>query len=127
MITVDFKNRTPIYEQLKSNIQKLILSGALAPNEQLPSVRALSVELGINPNTIQRAYSELEKEGIVYITPGRGCFVSEDTASITENKKKEISERLTLLLRDAKALAIPLDLVMEKIQSIYSEKEEDGQ
>ena len=75
MIHVDFKDRTPIWEQLTRNITHLVVSGVLAPNEQLPSVRQLSGELGINPNTIQRSYRQLEMEGWIATVPGKGCFV----------------------------------------------------
>ena len=65
VITVDTRDRKPIYEQLTENIRRLVLQGILQPNEQLPSVRALAVELAINPNTIQKAYAELERQGII--------------------------------------------------------------
>ena len=64
VITVDTRDRKPIYEQLTENIRRLVLQGVLQPHEQLPSVRALAVELAINPNTIQKAYAELERQGI---------------------------------------------------------------
>ena len=76
MIILDYQDRRPIYEQIVEKFQALILSGALPPDSQLPSVRRLAMELSINPNTIQRAYAQLEKEGFVYPVKGRGNFVS---------------------------------------------------
>ena len=75
MIIIDYNDKRPIYEQIVDRIQNLILSGALAPDTKMPSVRALAVELSINPNTIQRAYAELERNGFLYTVKGRGNFV----------------------------------------------------
>ena len=78
MIQLNYRDSRPIYEQIKDSFRKLIISGAMAPNEKLPSVRTLAVELSINPNTIQRAVNELESEGYVYSIPGKGSFVCPD-------------------------------------------------
>lgn len=72
MIILDYQDRRPIYEQIVEKFQALILSGALLPDTQLPSVRRLAMDLSINPNTIQRAYAQLEKDGLVYPVKGRG-------------------------------------------------------
>ncbi|MBQ2005002.1 MAG: GntR family transcriptional regulator, partial [Peptococcaceae bacterium] len=71
MILIDYKSRTPIYEQIIENVKALIVSGVLERDAQLPSVRQLAQDLAINPNTIQRAYAELEREGIIYSLKGR--------------------------------------------------------
>jgi GntR family transcriptional regulator len=76
MITINYQNRKPIYEQIVDRFQTLILTGAIQADSQLPSVRSLAVELSINPNTIQKAYSVLEKEGYIYPVKGKGNFVS---------------------------------------------------
>ena len=68
MLTLNYRDSRPIYLQIKDGLRKLILTGAIAPDEKLPSVRALAMDLAINPNTIQRAYAELESEGVVYCT-----------------------------------------------------------
>ena len=75
MITIDYKDRRPIYEQIVSSIEDLAVRGVLESDSQLPSVRQLAVELSINPNTIQRAYRQLEMEGWIATVPGKGCFV----------------------------------------------------
>lgn len=76
MITINTRDPRPIYEQIKESLCRLILSGALQTGERLPSVRELAGTLAINPNTIQRAYRELELEGFIYSMPGKGSFVS---------------------------------------------------
>ena len=77
MIIIDYSDKRPIYEQVVK-IQMLIVNGALEADAKLPSVRALAVELAINPNTIQRAYAELERRGFIYSVKGRGNFVRAD-------------------------------------------------
>lgn len=76
MVHINYRSPLPLYEQIKEGIIKLLMTGALAPEERLPSVRDLATELAINPNTIQRAYRELESEGYIYTVPGRGCFAA---------------------------------------------------
>ncbi len=76
MITIDLQSRTPIYEQLYRKITELIIKGSLSENDQIPSVRALAKELGVNPNTVAKAYQELERNKVIYSLSGRGSFVS---------------------------------------------------
>lgn len=100
MIILDYKDARPIYEQVVDKFQKLILTGALEPNTKMPSVRSLAVELSINPNTIQRAYSELEREGFIYTVKGRGNFVAYDE-SLLRYRKDEIYRKLEEIVREA--------------------------
>ena len=74
MIFIDYNDKRPIYEQVTEKIQTLILNGVLEPDSKLPSVRSLAMELSINPNTIQRAYSELEREGFIYSVREEGIL-----------------------------------------------------
>ena len=76
MIALNYRDASPIYEQIKESFRKLILSGAMAPGDRLPSVRELAAQLAINPNTIQRAYRELETEGFIYSVAGKGSFAA---------------------------------------------------
>ena len=96
MILIDYKDRRPIYEQVVEKLSELMVRGILEQNSQLPSVRSLATELSINPNTIQRAYAELERQGYIYSVKGRGSFVAENH-QIREQKKKEIFVRVTML------------------------------
>ena len=77
MIRLDYKNDKPLHEQITQGIKDLIICGVLAPGDQLPSVRELSVSLTVNPNTVQRAYKALETEGVIYSIRGKGNFVAE--------------------------------------------------
>ena len=105
MIIHDYKDARPIYEQVVDKFQKLILTGALEPNTKMPSVRSLAVELSINPNTIQRAYSELEREGFIYTVKDRGNFVAYDE-SLLHYRKDEIYRKLEEIVREAGEIGI---------------------
>ena len=91
MIAIDVQSRKPIYEQIVERFETLIVSGVLAPDSQLPSVRALAMELSINPNTIQKAYTMLEQEGFIYPVRGRGNFVSGDETLKKKNRSGSIA------------------------------------
>ena len=77
MIGLNYRDSRPIYEQIKDNYKRLILSGGISAGDKLPSVRELASQLAINPNTIQRAYRELESEGFIYTVPGKGSFAGD--------------------------------------------------
>ncbi|MBQ5863276.1 MAG: GntR family transcriptional regulator, partial [Peptococcaceae bacterium] len=103
MILIDYKSRTPIYEQIIENVKALIVSGVLERDAQLPSVRQLAQELAINPNTIQRAYAELEREGIIYSLKGRGSFVGSSLGELRTVQQKALLDELAKVCRELKA------------------------
>ena len=76
MLKLNYRDSQPIYGQIKDGLRRMIVSGVLEPGEKLPSVRAMAMDLAINPNTIHRAYTELEAEGFIYSVPGKGSFAS---------------------------------------------------
>lgn len=92
MFVLNYRDPRPIYEQLKEKLRRLILSGAIARNEKLPSVRDLAAELSVNPNTIQRAYRELESEGFIYTVSGRGSFAAELT-QVDDSRIRTLKEQ----------------------------------
>ncbi len=93
MILIDHKDRRPIYEQIIERFEQLILCGALEKNASMPSVRSLAMELSLNPNTIQRAYQELERAGYIYTIKGKGSFVSE-TSQNADRKRQEVKKEM---------------------------------
>ena len=119
MITVDYRDRRPIYEQLIDRFEDLIAAGALQPDEQLPSVRQLALELSINPNTIQRAYAELEKNGVIYSVKGRGSFVSPDFNHLQEFKSKSLLQEITTIARKAATLGLPCQTFVLAFENAY--------
>ena len=88
MILIDYSDKRPIYEQIAARFEALIIRGVMEVDEKLPSVRTLAVELSINPNTIQRAYMELEKDGFIYTVKGKGNFVKKDEELMNRQKEK---------------------------------------
>ena len=103
MIVLDYPDSRPLYKQVKDSLRRMMLTGLLEPDEKLPSVRSLATQLAINPNTIQRAYAELEAEGYIYSVAGRGSFVS---AGDGEHLRRiaELTGRLVPLLEELKSL-----------------------
>ncbi len=106
LITVDLRDRKQLYEQLIDNIKNLILTGDLSPDEKLPSVRSLARELGINPNTIQKAYAELERQGVILTLPGRGSVVTSATDALLEKQKDKIRAELAVIAAHAAEIGI---------------------
>lgn len=111
------QSRLPIFEQLKAQILEFISLGILAPNDKLPSVRSLANELAINPNTVAKAYQELELQGYVYTMPGKGCFVNDNHLDdqIKRLKLKEFEQAVTEMKRHQ----IKQEALTEVITQIY--------
>ena len=120
LITIDPKDPTPIYLQLANSVTELIESGMLKPGEKMPSVRSLALKLAINPNTIQKAYTELEHRGKLKNEAGRGCFVSEPDKGI--KTREEILSSLSALITAAKEAGIEKDEIEKLTCSIYNEE-----
>ena len=125
MIFIDYKSRKPIYEQIIDNIKSLIVSGVLKRDEQLPSVRQLAQELAINPNTIQKAYTELEREGIIYSLKGRGSFVGSSLQELRIVQQKALLDQLAELSKDLYRLQVPQQEVCAVVQQMYERQKED--
>jgi GntR family transcriptional regulator len=121
MITVDMRDRKPIYEQLIDNIRTLAVQGHLKPDEHLPSVRQLAAELAINPNTIQKAYAELERQNVIYSLPGRGNFISPDIGSVAKQERQRQLEALGVLLRQAQNAGVEKSEIQKLLDAVYSE------
>ncbi|TCL59832.1 GntR family transcriptional regulator [Kineothrix alysoides] len=105
MIILDYKDARPIYEQIVEKFKLLILKGILQKDEQMPSVRSLAVELAINPNTIQKAYMELERQGYIYTVKGRGNFVAENE-NLLDERREELKMRMFILYKEGKELGM---------------------
>ena len=105
LIHLDYRDSRPIYQQVKDNLRRLMVTGVLCPGEKLPSVRALASQLSINPNTIQRAYAELEAEGYVVSVTGKGNFVAEgDTQN--QARRQELLAKMRPMMEELKALGM---------------------
>lgn len=119
MIIIDYQDRTPIYEQLVNRFEMLIIKGILKADEQMPSVRKLSMDLSINPNTIQKAYAILEQQGFIYPVKGRGIFVSSNLEGGVMKKKEEFFLSWKESIEYAKELKITKEELLEKLECFY--------
>ena len=112
MIQLNYRDARPINEQVRDELRHLIVTGALPSGEKMPSVRALATQLAINPNTIQRAYAQLEQEGYLYSVSGKGSFVSAGKEQ-NDLRKKEVLEKLLPQLRELKNLGLTTQELLE--------------
>lgn len=120
MIVIDYSDKRPIYEQIIERFRNLILSGVLEDNEKLPSVRALAIELSINPNTIQRAYSELEREGFICSVKGKGNFVNLNK-SLMEVEQSRMLQELKTHLKKCKDFGIDVSQIEDCVKETFEE------
>ena len=120
MISIDIYSRTPVYQQIIDEMKKEIVLGILPPGAQLSSVRELSIELDINPNTVQKAYIELERQGLIHSVPGKGSFVTEDAGSqIRRLIAQEESERIRAAAGHLASVGFSEEIILEWIHDIF--------
>lgn len=112
MIEVDFRDARPIYEQVRDGLRRLIITGVIEAGDRLPSVRALSGSLAINPNTIQKAYEALEQEGYAYSVAGKGSFAALP-ADVKTERRRELLTRLDLIVQELRYLGVTDDELRE--------------
>ncbi len=123
MFQIDVMSRKPVYEQLINQMERFILTGVMHQDDQIPSVRSLSVELAVNPNTIQKAYSELDRRGITYSVPGRGRFVAAGAVErIGERRRSKLKEFIALVSELALA-GIKKEEIIACVEEAFQEKE----
>lgn len=117
MITIDYTDRTPVYEQIINSIEKLIALGIMKEDDKLPSVRSLGIELSTNPNTIQKAYTALELRGVTYSVKGIGNFVAKN--ELKKKKVDELMENMEEIINNAVTFGLTekeFDLWIEKLK-----------
>ena len=117
MIQLNYRDAKPIYEQIKEGLRRLVITGVIAKDEKLPSVRELASELAINPNTIQRAYRELESEGYIYTVSGKGSFALEQ-ADVTGRRNETLLREFDEIVRELLYLSEDKDALIRRIEEI---------
>jgi GntR family transcriptional regulator len=127
MFELDTRSRKPIYEQLVDKLKEFIINEVLKPDEQLPSVRTLAQQLTINPNTIQKAYRELEAQGFIYSQKGKGSFVNHSSKSKDNEKVKAVKTELEHLILEALYLGIPVGELIQLVENLEASKGGGGQ
>lgn len=125
MIELNYRDARPIYEQIKDGIRRLVMLGAVQPDEKLPSVRELASSLAINPNTIQRAYRELEKEGYLYTVSGRGSFAA-PVQEIAEGRKQELYHQFEGAAQELLYLGEGPEKLKQKIDKLFEKAKQES-
>ncbi|OIJ18136.1 GntR family transcriptional regulator [Anaerobacillus alkalidiazotrophicus] len=130
MFQLDMRSRVPIYEQLVEKMKELIIHEVVKADEQLPSVRALAAQLTINPNTIQKAYRELENQGYIYSVPGKGKYVAPQADTTNNEKVKKMKKELVKLISEALYLGMKKEEILSLIsiaeQSVKGGEQDDS-
>lgn len=114
IINLDYQSRTPIYEQIINEIERYVGLGILKPEEQIPPIRELATELGINPNTVKKAYSILESKGVIVTISTKGTYIAYDTKKIVANQIKEKIKELKSIIGELEKLGVSKNEIIEK-------------
>lgn len=122
MFELDMRSRKPIYEQLIDKLKELIINEVFTSDEQLPSVRTLAGQLTINPNTIQKAYRELETQGFIYSIKGKGSFVNPNHRKKDKERIDSVKRELEKLILEALYLGVPANELIGLIQNLEASK-----
>jgi len=120
LVTINYRDGRPFYEQVKDDLRRLVVSGALKPGDKLPSVRELAGQLAINPNTIQRAYRELESEGYIVSIPGRGSFAAAREEA-DDPRKAELLKKLKETARELEWMGMSIREIVAEIGGTQDE------
>lgn len=115
MLNLDYRDARPIYEQVKDGLRRLMVTGVIREGEKLPSVRAMAGNLAINPNTIQRAYAELEAEGFLYSVPGKGSFAALPPEPL-EARRQELLQKLHELIAELRCLRFSNEEIITAVE-----------
>lgn len=130
MIELNYRDNRPIYEQVKDSLRKMMLTGAIAPGEKLPSVRQMAASLAVNPNTIQRAVEALEREGYVYTVPGKGSFAS-GAGSADVRRRETLMAKLDALFEELRLLGVTAEEIAQRyaagVKDTAEKKEDEKQ
>lgn len=116
MINLDYQSRTPIYEQIINEIEKYVSLGILKPKEQILSIREMASTLGINPNTVKKAYSELENRGVIQTFSTKGTFISDNVNVVKNNNISSKIEEIKGIITELEKLGITKDEILDKLK-----------
>ena len=125
MFNLNYGDRRPLYQQIIGRFKELILTGVLKDGDKIPSVRELAASLAINPNTIQKAYKELENEGYILSVPAKGSFIAPVKKTVDLSRLEELRQRLRALVREMRFAGEDRENILSEIESIYKEEEND--
>ncbi|QKS70708.1 GntR family transcriptional regulator [Paenalkalicoccus suaedae] len=121
---IDPRSNTPLYEQIIQQVKEMCMKGVLKPDEKLPSVRELSAQMVINPNTVSKAYQELERQGIIHTLRGRGTFISQDVPTYSDPRRiQEMKQSLKQMIVDARYAGLSKQEILTWLEEFYEEME----
>ena len=115
MINLDYQSRTPIYEQIVNEIERFVVLGILKPNEQISSIREMATNLGINPNTVKKAYEELENRGTIITISTKGSFIADKTDDVFKRKIKEKINTIKQEICELEKMGVTKEEILKKI------------
>lgn len=123
MFVVDVMSRVPVYEQIIKQVEEQVLTGILKEGDKLPSVRSLSVKLSINPNTIQKAYTELDRRQLIITVPGKGSFISEKAIEVVGVNSREKMTELNKIIRELALDGVTKEEIINNIEEVFNNTE----
>ena len=123
MFVIDVMSRVPVYEQIIKQVEEQVLTGILKEGDKLPSVRSLSVKLSINPNTIQKAYTELDRREMIITVPGKGSFISQKAGEVVGASSREKIPELAKIIRDLALAGVTKDEIIRNVNEVFDEME----
>ena len=123
MFVVDVMSRVPVYEQIIKQVEEQVLTGILKEGDKLPSVRPLSVKLSINPNTIQKAYTELDRRQLIITVPGKGSFISEKAIEVVGANSREKMTELNKIIRELALAGVTKEEIINNIEEVFNNTE----
>lgn len=123
MFIIDTMSQQPVYEQLVTQTERYILLGVLNGGDAMPSVRRLSVKLSVNPNTIQKAYTELDRRGVLFSVPGKGCFIAENAKELISLLGRKRIDELQRLLEELRLAGITKHDVLNLLNNVFGEED----
>lgn len=123
MFVVDVMSRVPVYEQIIKQVEEQVLTGVLKEGDKLPSVRSLSVKLSINPNTIQKAYTELDRRQLIITVPGKGSFISEKAIEVVGANSREKMTELNKIIRELALAGVTKEEIINNIEEVFNNTE----
>ena len=123
MFVVDVMSRVPVYEQIIKQVEEQVLTGILKEGDKLPSVRSLSVKLSINPNTIQKAYTELDRRQLIITVPGKGSFISEKAIEVVGANSREKMTELNKIIRELALAGVTKEEILNNIEEVFNNTE----
>ena len=123
MFVVDAMSRVPVYEQIIKQVEEQVLTGILKEGDKLPSVRSLSVKLSINPNTIQKAYTELDRRQLIITVPGKGSFISEKAIEVVGGNSREKMTELNKIIRELALAGVTKEEIINNIEEVFNNTE----